>query len=110
MPLAQAAEWGWLLNQGLAVAALLFIGWYAVKGITWLGSNFLLPLRDAALDYLKKSTETMQKISNTLESQQSQIESMTAKLEILDLIAERYVATCERRDARQSSATHAEPA
>lgn len=89
------SEWGWLLNQGLAIVALFAIGYYSVRGIAWLGTHFLLPLKDAAVEYLTTSTETMQRISATLDRQQTELNNISKKLETLDDLANRFVTHCE---------------
>lgn len=97
-----STQWGWLLNQGLAVFALLALGFYSVKGIGWLGNNFLLPLKDAAVDYLSTSTETMKRISATLDRQQTELNNISRKLETLDDLANRFVVHCEQKPSCQN--------
>lgn len=93
-----ANDWGWLLNQGLAVLVLVAVGFYAISAIAWLGNNFLLPLKDAAVAYLEVAADTMARISATLDRQQTEIKNISQRLEVLDTLAERYVAVCERSE------------
>lgn len=92
-----SSQWSWLINQGLAVAALAAVAWYSVRGIAWLGTHFLLPLKDAAVEYLTTSTETMKRISATLDRQQNELNNISKKLETLDDLANRFVVHCENK-------------
>lgn len=49
----------WLINQGLAVALLLLFLWASWKGVSWLGTAFLIPLRDAAIAHLHEVGQSL---------------------------------------------------
>lgn len=53
-------------NQGFAVLVVLALGWAAYGWIRWAGVNLLVPLKDAGIEHLRTTTDTMKQVQATL--------------------------------------------
>lgn len=67
----------WTQNNGLAVVLLfaaILIGCYATMKVSrWMGSNILLPLKDAAIGHLKRTDDTLSTVKDTLQEISTQM-------------------------------------
>lgn len=85
----------WLINQGLAVALLLLFLWATWKGVSWCGSVFLIPLRDAAIKHLTDVGQSLESLAGCLRelgAETKEINDRTKRIEA-DLGSGKYAAS-----------------
>ena len=84
----------WLINQGLAVALLLLFLWASWKGVSWLGTAFLIPLRDAAIAHLQEVGQSLASLGvclRNLDGKTNEINDRTKRIET-ELESSRYAS------------------
>jgi cell division protein FtsB len=56
------------VNNGIAVVILIYLGYAMWRGGQWLGTNILIPLKDAGLEHLEGINEYMKATAKALDS------------------------------------------
>lgn len=76
-------DWVFILDNGMAVCALVFVAYAVCKAVMWLAVNMLVPLRDAVTSFLDATKASITKISEAMDNQTDVLEEMSATLKSL---------------------------
>jgi hypothetical protein len=79
-----ANHWVYWFNQGFAVLIVIALGWAAYGWIRWAGVNMLVPLKDAAIDHLRETTNTMKQVQTTLADQHRDVQEIKSSVNTLN--------------------------
>lgn len=84
----------WLINQGLAVALLLLFLWASWRAIAWIGTAFLIPLRDGALKHLNDVGQSLGSLAACLRELGVKTEEINERTKRLEADLESNRAQC----------------
>ena len=76
-------DWVFIVNNGMAVCALVFVAYAVCKAAMWLAVNMLVPLRDEATSFLDTTKQGIVKLTDAMDNQTDVLEEMSATLKSL---------------------------
>jgi hypothetical protein len=89
-------------NQGFAVLVVIALGWAVYGWIRWAGVNLLVPLKDAGIEHLRTTTDTMKSVQTTLADTHTNIQEIKHSVGNLDRRTDAIAATVEHLKTRQT--------
>lgn len=92
----QPTEIVYWFNQGFAVLLVITLGWAIYRWLCWAGVNLLVPAKDAAVEHLKQTTDTMRQVKDTLADQHGAILEIRTHVAELDTKTTRVEAAVTR--------------